>query len=66
MPNARVCFLCQQPLEAGKIRTMYWTTFKVHICKLCFLKLSEKDRANSKAQSKLRHQVEDTQAELPF
>lgn len=60
------CETCGTPLAAGQFRIVTYAEARVKLCKLCFLKLSEQDRADSKRQTKLRHQVEYTQTELPF
>lgn len=61
-----VCEFCGSPFGLKDLRTVCLTGRVYHLCKLCFLKLPEEDRAHSKAETKLRHQVEYTQAELPF
>lgn len=60
------CGTCGTPLAAGQFRTVILLGLRTHVCKTCFLKLTEQDRANSKTQTKLRHKVEYTQAKLPF
>lgn len=66
MAGSKSCYICGEPFAVKNIRTVNLSGMRVFICKLCYLKLSEKDRANSKAQTKLVHEVEYTQGELPF
>lgn len=66
MPAPKLCFRCQQPLTAGNIRTAYWTDIRVHVCKLCFLKLPKEDRRHSKREGQLVNEVTYSQPELPF
>lgn len=61
-----VCPMCSRAITPKAIRSYWFGGRVIYICKLCFLKLSEKDRAHSKAQTKLVHKVEYSQGELPF
>lgn len=61
-----VCPMCSQAITAKSLRSYWFGGRIIYICKHCFLKLPEKDRANSKRQTKLRHEMKYTQTELPF
>jgi len=62
----RNCDRCKEPLRPKEIRTIICAGARIYLCKTCFLKLPQKDRADSERETELLHQVNYAQEELPF